>query len=129
MTFCDACQSLPIHNILKLLQGDTSVHDEFQWFQLPWTVTDDKDKHSFVRWHESLAELQDGIRNCAFCQVIFSHLSSSHHYHTNYKDGDMRSLWLRLGLLSTLTVYLGDMKPEVRLSGDFWYNTTPGTFI
>ena len=35
MTSCDACQSLQIRNILKLVQGDTSVDDEFQWFHLP----------------------------------------------------------------------------------------------
>ncbi|KAH8635787.1 hypothetical protein IG631_11188 [Alternaria alternata] len=132
MTFCDACQSLPIRNILKLVQGDRSVDNEFQWFQLPWTVTDKEDKHPFVRWHDSLAGLQNGASKCALCQVIFSHLSSSHHYHTNYKDGDMRSLWLEARETpheAILTVYLGDMKPQVRLSGNFWYKTTPDSSV
>ncbi|CAN9464833.1 unnamed protein product [Alternaria alternata] len=128
MTFCDACQSLPIRNILKLVQGDRSVDDEFQWFQLPWTVTDKEDKHPFVRWHDSLAGLQNAASKCALCQVIFSHLSSSHHYHTNYKDGDMRSLWLEARETpheAILTVCLGDMKPQVRLGERFLYGTTP----
>lgn len=129
MTFCDTCQSLPIRNILRLLQGDTSVRDKFQWFRLPWAVTNREDEYPFVRWHESLAGLQNGARNCAFCQVISSHLSSSYHYHNNYKDGDITSLWLQARALPHVTVYLGNTKPEMRLSGNFWYNTTPGTVI
>jgi hypothetical protein len=128
MTFCDACQSLPIRNILRLVRRDRSVYDEFQWFQ---TMHGEK-KDPFVRWHDSLAGLQNGASKCALCQVIFSHLSSSHHYHTNYKDGDMRSLWLEARETpheAILTVCLGDMKPQVRLGEIFLYGKTPGTLV
>jgi hypothetical protein len=131
MTLCDACQSLPIRNILRVVRGDISVYDEFQWFQRFQTITGEK-TDPFVRWHDSLAGLQNGASRCALCQVILSHLSSSHHYRTNYKDGDMGSLWLeaRFNLdWFTLAVYLGDMEPEVRLSGRFSYGTTPGTLV
>ena len=128
MTLCDPCRSLPIRNILRLVRRDRSVYDEFQWFQ---TMTDGK-KDPFVRWHDSFAGLQNGASRCALCQVILSHLSNSRHYHTNYKDGDMGSLWLEARSTPTsftLAVYLGDMEPEVRLSGEFSYGTTPGTLM
>jgi hypothetical protein len=130
MDICHTCQLLPIRSILKLLNCDRSVDDEFQWFQLPRSVTDEKDKQPFVRWHTSVPGLRHGVEHCSLCQAIFSHLSSSYHYHTNYKDGDVRGLWLeaRVGQ-PILTVYMGEVKPEVRLSGNFWYKTTPGTML
>ncbi|KAL1592634.1 hypothetical protein SLS60_011050 [Paraconiothyrium brasiliense] len=128
ITFCHTCQSLPVRSILKLLQGDRSVDDEFQWFQLPRSVTDSTETQPFLRWHNSISRLQGGVDTCTFCQVIFSHLSGSYHYHKNYRDGDERGLWLEVRVgQAFLTVYLGDMKPEVRLSGNFSYKTTPGT--
>ena len=130
MTLCDTCQSLPIRKILRLVRRDRSVYDEFQWFQ---TMAGEK-QDAFVKWHDSLAGLQHGASRCALCQFIFSHLGSSHHYHTNYEVGDMGSLWLRVRVLScphwfTLLVYVGDMEPEERLSGLFSYGTTPGTLV
>jgi hypothetical protein len=130
MTLCDTCQSLPIRKILRLVRRDRSVYDEFQWFQ---TEAGEK-KDAFVKWHDSVAGLQDGASRCALCRCIFSHLSSSHNYHTNYKVGDMRSLWLEVRVRScphwfTLVVYLGDMEPEECLSERFSYGTTPGTLV
>jgi hypothetical protein len=128
MPLCQTCQSLPIRDILKLLKCDRSADDKFQWFQLPRSITNDTDEHPFIRWHTSIPELEDGVEHCPFCHAIFDHLSGSYHYHMNYKNGDGRRLWLqaRVGQ-PILTVYLGDTKPEVRLSGNFWYKTTPGT--
>jgi hypothetical protein len=127
MVFCPECQSLPIRSILKLLQCDRSVDDDFAWFQLPRTVTDETDTQPFVRWHRNLSALQNSVSHCSFCEPVFSHLSGSYHYHNNYKDGDGRGVWLqaRVGQ-PILTVYMGELKPEVRLSGNFWYKTTPG---
>jgi hypothetical protein len=128
MALCHTCQLLPIRNILKLLQCDKSVYDKFLWFQLPRSVTDETDEEPFVKWHTSVARLQDRVSHCSFCQAVFSYLQSSYHYHTNYNDGDERSLWLqaRVGH-PILTVYMGDTRPEVRLSANFWYKATPGT--
>ena len=127
MALCQTCQILPIRNILKLLQYDRSVEDEFLWFQLPRSVTDESEEEPFVEWHTSVTGLQNGVSHCSFCQAVFSYLQRSYHYHTNYKDGDRRRLWLqaRVGQ-PILTVYMGEMEPEVRLSGNFWYKATPG---
>ena len=127
MGFCHTCQSLPIRSFLKLHQCDSSVYYEFQWFRLPRSVTTDETKEPFYRWHNSVSDLQASVSTCAFCQVIFSHLSGSYHYQKNAKDCDGTALWILAPIGSPmLKVFMGLAEPQIQLSGNFSYTTTPG---
>jgi hypothetical protein len=126
MPFCQACQRLPFRSILKLQNSDKSVDDEFLWFLLDPLH---KFKDPFVSWHASVAELEAGSMHCSLCQVVYHHMKDSYHFHTNFKPGVGKRLWLLANVNdSLLDVFMGDIKPEVRLSGHFRYTTTPGNF-
>ncbi|KAI4952331.1 hypothetical protein J4E91_002800 [Alternaria rosae] len=127
MVLCSTCKSLPIRSILRLARSDSDI-DEFQWFPLPKSFGNET--QPFVKWHNSLSDLQNSAsQSCPFCQTIFSRLSNSYHYHTNCKDLDER-LWLELGVGSArLSVYMGEKMPTVRLSGKFWYMSTPDSVV
>jgi len=130
MALCNICKALPIRSMLKLARGDIDVDDHFQWFPLPKSYYE---KEPFVKWHNSLSDLQKSAgRLCTFCHSVFSRLSNSYHYHTNCKDLDER-LWLQARLESgrsaEFSVYMGEKMPTVRLSGRFWYMSTPDSAV
>lgn len=55
-------------------------------------------------------------------------MKDSYHYHTNFPKQDKRPLWLKVNVgLPIWGVYIGEEKPEVRVSGNYTYITTPGT--
>jgi hypothetical protein len=126
MPLCQACQRVPFRNILKLQNSDRSVDDEFLWFLLD---PSHKFKDPFLPWHASVAELEAGSMRCSFCQVVYHHMKDSFHFHINFKPEVDQRLWLMASDSNPrLMVFMGDIKPEVRLSGHFRYKTTPGNF-
>lgn len=128
MTLCQTCQCLPISNILKLLKSDRSVDDQFHWYRLPLSVTTDEDTQPFVPWHSAMSELEASSGSCPLCSTIFTHMKDSYHYHKNFPKHDERPLWLKVNVgLPIWGVYIGEEKPEVRVSGIYGYTTTPGT--
>jgi len=129
MALCNTCKALPIRSILKLARGDSDVNDHFQRFPVPGSYHGNETS-PFVKWHNSLSDLQKSATQlCTFCHSIFNRLSNSYHYHANCKDLDEK-LWLELGVGSArLSVYMGEKMPTVRLSGKFWYMSTPDSAV
>jgi hypothetical protein len=127
---CPACRALPFRTILRLREGDPSARHGFPWFHAPGSGTiHDNQRQAFVRWHENIAQLQENSRHCSFCHVIYTFLKDSYHYHAHVTEEDQRSLWLGLPVphgSPLLTVHVGDAEPEVRISGNYRFATTPG---
>jgi hypothetical protein len=136
---CRACQRVPFRAIFQFLGGDVSVRNSFVWFPLEQSqvisqetkrpeITDDAHRRPFVKWHENIANLQQSYKQCSLCSVIFYFLKDSHQLRTKCNLADKRRLWLEtpsLGGNPLLIVYVGNDKPQVRISGNYRFTTTP----
>jgi hypothetical protein len=129
MLLCSACLAIPYRTILRLINGDRSVHDTFEWWPIPGARPDETTKRPFIKWRESSNHLLYSHEKCAFCYVLFEFLENSHHYNTNTKAGEKSQVWLQLpnpGGTPELTIVIGDKQPETRISGNVRFSTTPG---
>jgi hypothetical protein len=134
---CRICQRVPFRVIFKLLQGDASVRSSLLWFPTSQQHGNDNlskrveiiDERPFVKWHNNISDLRDGCEQCPFCRIILRALQKSYHYKSHVKPNERRHLWLQLPFIGgnpLLTVYIGDSSPEVRISGNYRFTTTPG---
>jgi hypothetical protein len=127
---CRTCQRIPFRAIFKLLQGDGSVRGSLLWFPTPQQQGADViDDRPFVKWHNSISHLRDSCKQCPFCRIILRSLQRSYHYQSHVKSTEGRHLWLQLPFVGgspLLTVYIGESSPEVRISGNYRFTTTPG---
>ncbi|KAF2848692.1 HET-domain-containing protein [Plenodomus tracheiphilus IPT5] len=127
MSFCSVCEHLPFRDLFGFRPEGYIGPDPFQHFLRP-ELGDypGNELRPFIKWHMSIAQLQSNGETCAFCDMIISNLQTSYHYRTNVKVGDDRAVWLSSRSDATiLSVYLGDERPRVKISGNFWFSTTP----
>lgn len=128
MTFCDTCKALPFRDLLNLRPEGQLREELFLQCPRPELGAYGGDgKHPFVRWHSSIESLHDASDDCTFCQMVLTRLKGSWHYNRTVQAEETRILWIGMRpYAQSLTVYLGNEKPEVRISGNFWFNSTAG---
>ncbi|RAR12327.1 HET-domain-containing protein [Stemphylium lycopersici] len=77
-----------------------------------------------------MSELEASSGSCPLCSTIFTHMKDSYHYHKNFPKHDERPLWLKVNVgLPIWGIYIGEEKPEVRVSGIYGYTTTPDSVV
>jgi hypothetical protein len=138
MPLCQQCQAIPFRKSLQQMNGDNSVRDAFFWYHEPWLdSTDDSLQGAYVVWHEDVRSLRQSAASCSFCHLIQNDLDKSYHYTTKVKKGEKRKVWLNLPKQGSgtspfrrgnpqITMWIGDTRPEVHISGNWWFGTTPG---
>jgi hypothetical protein len=126
--------------MFRQMFGDRSVRDDFFWYHVPWSdSTDDSLKRAYIVWHENVTNLKKSAEICQFCSVVQEDLDKSYHYATHVKESEKRTVWLEVPVQSSgsdplrggnphLSIWIGETRPEVIVSGVWKFTTTPGTY-
>jgi hypothetical protein len=89
MALCHACQGVPFRSMFRLLEGDETTHDGFEWFFPPDSVS----KYVYFRWHKSVSDLRDSARSCPFFILLHSRIEEDWRFKASVVE-DTRMLWL-----------------------------------
>jgi hypothetical protein len=116
--------------MFRLMEGDETTRDDFEWlFPGDFVSREEKRKHVYFRWHNSISDLRKSARSCQFCALLHSGLEEMWRFKASVVDGDTRSLWLETPRLKgdpLLFVWIGDAGPEAIISGNYKFYTTLG---
>jgi hypothetical protein len=130
MVLCPACQAVPYRSMFRLMEGDETTRDDFEWLFPPNSVSrEEKLKRVYFRWHNSISELRSSARFCPFCALLHGGMEDMWRFKANVVDSDTRSLWLETPHLNgdpLLFVWIGDAGPEAIISGNYRFYTTLG---